>query len=106
MNKPPDSTAPIEEPFLQTLLQYHTPLISQKFINSVLVKIQAAQNRRRSILTATALLGMLIALLPALQLLPTLTLLFYLFNSSPYLITLFTLGLLSGATWLFVTTFD
>ncbi|TQV66975.1 hypothetical protein FKG94_26265 [Exilibacterium tricleocarpae] len=106
MDRMPDNTQFIDESLLQTLLQYHTPLTGREFANGVLAKIHAAEKKRRCILISSALLGIIIALLPALQLLPTITLFFNMFSSSPYLITLFTLGTLSGATWLFVSALD
>lgn len=86
--------------FLASILQYHTRLVDQQFVDNIINKLKAQQVLRFRLLIVAALLACLAAIPMISTLTENLALLFTLPEGSPYMLTFVLLSGLGFGVWL------
>lgn len=89
-----------DENFLNSLLQYHTHLVDQQFLDRVITKLEINKQRRYRIMIITLLIASFIAAPMMLNIVEDFEFLVKLSQLSPYLITLGLLSTLGFTAWL------
>lgn len=89
-----------EDSFLNSLLQYHTRLVDQQFVDNIINNIKEKNKFRLKVMAV----AMLLACSLAIPLIGSITEELALFNAftslSPYIITFFLLSMLGFCAWL------
>jgi uncharacterized RDD family membrane protein YckC len=89
-----------DDSFLNSLLQYHTRLIDQKFVDNIMNNIQAKNKSRLKVMSLAMLLACLLAIPLIGSVIEEFAFMNFLTSLSPYVITFFLLSVLGFCAWL------
>jgi hypothetical protein len=89
-----------DDSFLTSLLQYHTRLIDQQFVDGIITKIRTKNKFRLQIMIIALFLACSVATLLLINVTEELTFIKVLPSLSPYIITFFLLSVLGFGAWL------
>ena len=89
-----------DDSFLTSLLQYHTRLIDQKFVDNIICKIQEKNKFRLRVMILAIMIASFIAIPLIISISEKFNIIGELLSVSPYLIILFLLPILGFGAWL------
>ena len=89
-----------DDSFLTSLLQYHTRLIDQQFVDGIIMKIRTKNKFRLQIMIIAIFLACLVASLLLINVGEKLAFFNAISSLSPYIITFFLLATLGFGAWL------
>jgi len=89
-----------DDSFLTSLLQYHTRLIDQQFVDDIINNIKAKNKFRLKLMVIAVFLALAVAIPLLISLGEDLFFINTLSSYSPYIITFFLLSALGFGTWL------
>jgi hypothetical protein len=89
-----------DDSFLTSLLQYHTRLIDQKFVDNIINKIQQRNQFRMRAMILAIIIASVIAIPLLISIIERFNFVGELSSISPYLVTLILLSVLGFGAWL------